>query len=54
MKVARIIHKINWLYSVLWIACTGSDKFQYREKSRVHNFLMTVGYEAVLKEKKWR
>lgn len=36
----RIIMKVNYLYSVLWIAITGADKYAYRERSIVRAALM--------------
>lgn len=38
----RTIHTINYLYSILWIAVTGTDKHEYRERSRVHDKLVSL------------
>lgn len=35
-----IIHKINYLYSIAWIKLNKSNKYQYREKSKVHKFII--------------
>lgn len=45
----KLFMKANYLYSIIWIACTGKDKFQYREESRVHSFLSQKAFEAALK-----
>lgn len=34
------IFDINARYSVLWIARNHSDKYEYRERSRIHKYLM--------------
>lgn len=33
--------KLNNMYSKLWIALTGKDKFEYREKSHIHKFIVS-------------
>ena len=41
----KLFMKANYLYSILWMACTGKDKFQYREESKVHSFLSERVFE---------
>lgn len=38
----KIIFKLNSLYSTLWIAVTGTDKFEYRDRSHIHSALMSL------------
>lgn len=45
----KLFMKANYLYSILWMACTGKDKFQYREESKVHKLLSEKAFEAALK-----
>ncbi|MCI9452511.1 MAG: hypothetical protein HFG83_01540 [Dorea sp.] len=45
----KLLMKANYLYSTLWIKFTGKDKFQYREESCVHHFLVQKAFEIVAK-----
>lgn len=33
-------HKLNYLYSIVWIAATRTYKFEYREKSKAHKYFI--------------
>lgn len=45
----NMILKLNATYSVIWMKCTGKDKYSYREESKVHNFLVKVAYNLAKK-----
>lgn len=36
----KIIFQVNRIYSKLWIAVFQADKYEYRDRSKVHGFLM--------------
>ena len=38
----KIIWHLNLAYSQVWITITGTDKHEYRNKSRVHAALMSM------------
>ena len=40
----RLFFRANRLYSILWIACTGKSKFEYRDESWAHHFLVWAAY----------
>ena len=44
-KLHEILFLINYYYSILWIAATGTDKHEYRNKSKIHRFLISVIFE---------
>lgn len=37
----KIFVYLNYWYSILWIKVTGTDKYEYREKSIVHRILVS-------------
>lgn len=30
----KLLMRINYIYSIIWITVTGKDKFRYRDESR--------------------
>ena len=48
-KKIKVLAKINYLYSIIWIKVTGKDKFAFREESKVHEMLMNVITDITLK-----
>ena len=39
--MTRILFRINILYSFIWIAVNHSDKYAYREQSKVHAWIVS-------------
>ncbi|MCM1217262.1 MAG: hypothetical protein NC548_22405 [Lachnospiraceae bacterium] len=50
-KIFKIYSTANTIYSILWIAITGKDKYSYHEESRVHQYLSGKAFEYLLKAK---
>lgn len=50
MNKVKVLAKINYLYSIAWMKATGKNKFAFREESKVHEMLMNVITDIVLKE----
>ncbi len=48
-KKIKVLTKINYLYSIIWIKATGKDKFAFREESKIHEMLMDVIADITLK-----
>lgn len=38
----KLLFHINAIYSALWIWATGTDKHVYREKSIIHNLIVSM------------
>jgi hypothetical protein len=36
----KILFKLNYYYSIIYIAITRTDKFYYRDNSKVHQILL--------------
>lgn len=49
--MVKLLARANYYYSILWIALTGTDKFQYREKSNVGHFLTWAACQFTLIKK---
>ena len=49
MKKVKVLTRINYLYSIIWMKATGKDKFAFREESKVHEMLMNTITDIALK-----
>nr|DAU27650.1 MAG TPA: hypothetical protein [Caudoviricetes sp.] len=41
-KKIKVLTKINYLYSIIWMKATGKDKFAFREESKIHEMLLAA------------
>lgn len=49
-KKINILTKINYLYSIAWMKTTGKDKYAFREESKIHEMLINVITDIMLKK----